>query len=149
MPHRSSDNDYSVLYNDIPEKIEIKADADAVSMWDKIHEIRDDVSKALENARNAKVIGKSLEAKVVLYAKDELYDFIKSVEKELATAFIVSEIEVINGAEGEYKGELENLSVSVLKANGEKCERCWIFSDTVGKNEKHPTLCKRCAEVVD
>ncbi|MBE6903948.1 MAG: isoleucine--tRNA ligase [Ruminococcaceae bacterium] len=149
MPHRSSDNDYSVLYNDIPEKLEIKADADAVSMWDKIHEIRDDVSKALENARNAKVIGKSLEAKVVLYAKDELYDFIKSVEKELATAFIVSEIEVINGAEGEYKGELENLSVSVLKANGEKCERCWIFSDTVGKNEKHPTLCKRCAEVVD
>ncbi len=149
MPHRSTDDKYSVLYNEIPEKIAVEFDTNSVFMWDKIHQVRDDVSKALENARNAKVIGKSLEAKVTLYAQNELYDFIKSVEDELATAFIVSEIEIVNGNNGEFKGELENLSVSVSKAQGEKCERCWIFSKTVGTNDKHPTLCERCAKVVD
>ena len=148
MPHTLNDDKRSVLFNEIPKSVGLKEDEEFVAMWDKIHQIRDDVSKALEAARTSKIIGKSLEAKITLACNDELYNFCKSVEAELATAFIVSEVEIIKGNSGDLKGELEGLFVTVSKASGEKCERCWIYSDTVGTISAHPTLCSRCAKVL-
>ena len=80
----------------------------------------------------------------------ELYDTVKSISDELATAFIVSQVEVLKGNEGIVKGEvLKNISMTVVKADGEKCERCWMHSETVGKNSEHKTLCERCAKVIE
>ena len=87
------------------------------------------------------MIKSSLEASVTLKASGAEFEFIKSVESELAAAFIVSEV-VVENTEGELK-------VEVNKAAGEKCERCWCFSKTVGENSEHPTLCARCAGVIE
>lgn len=147
MPHDSSKNVTSPLFNDIPCADYIETDEAFISKWDKIHEIRTDVQKALEQARTAKVIGKPLEAKVTLYADGELAQFLKSVEAQLPEIFITSAVELANG-NGDFAGDVKGLSVSVAKADGEKCERCWKFSSTVGECSGHPTLCKECAEVM-
>ena len=110
-------------------------------------QVRDDVNKALENARNEKLIGKSLEAAVTLCCDGELYEFL-SAQQNLPEVFIVSSVSVARGVAGSYQGEVEGLSVSVSRAQGEKCERCWMYSETVGKDQGHPTLCARCAGVI-
>ena len=147
MPHDSSRNGESPLFNEIPKAEFIQADEEFIAKWDRIHEVRTDVQKALELARNEKIIGKPLEASVTLYADGELYDFLKSVETQLPEIFITSYVTVENG-EGAVKGDVEGLSVTVSKADGEKCERCWKYSHTVGENSDHPTLCSHCADVM-
>ena len=108
-------------------------------------ETRDE--KYLEAARAQKKIGKSLEAKVVLYAEGELYDFVSSVKELLPVVLIVSQVEVVNGKGGE-SSDVAGLGIEVKNADGAKCERCWSFSDTVGQDAEHPTLCARCAQIV-
>ncbi|MGN1124220.1 MAG: isoleucine--tRNA ligase [Eubacterium sp.] len=147
MPHDKSRNPESPLFNEIPKAEFIEANDEFIAKWDKIHAVRFDVQKALELARNEKIIGKPLEAKVTLYADGELYDFLKASEAELPEIFITSAVSVEKG-EGEVKGDVEGLSVSVSKAQGEKCERCWKYSDTVGTVSEHPTLCAHCAQVM-
>lgn len=144
MPHAAGRDPRSPLFNDIPQPEYIAADADFMAKWDRIHRIREDVQKALELARKDKTIGKSLEAKVTLYAAGELHDFLQSVESQLPEIFITSAVALSDG-EGDFTGEVEGLSVSVSKADGEKCERCWKYDETVGQNAEHPTLCAHCA----
>ena len=148
MRHEDSEDSAGVVFNQMPEFTGVNADEAFTATWDRIHLIRDVVKKALELARNEKVIGASLDAKVQLFCEGELYDFVKSVEDELATVFITSQVEVVNGTGGSFTGEVEGLSVTVLPAEGEKCNRCWSFSDTVGSNEHHPDVCARCAAVL-
>ena len=148
MPHSDKEDASCVLYNEMPEPTGVQVDDAFISRWDRIHALRDDVQKALELARKEKKIGKSLEAKVELYCQGELYDFVKTVEQDLKTVFIVSEVEALNAGEGDYQGETEGFSVSVKHAHGEKCVRCWVYSDTVGQDAEHPQLCHRCASVV-
>ncbi|MBR2724822.1 MAG: isoleucine--tRNA ligase [Ruminococcus sp.] len=140
MPHRADHDAECVLFNSMPEVIDIALDENFISNWDNIHELRDTVKKHLEVAVKDKMIKASLEASVTLKATGTELEFIRFVENELAAAFIVSEV-VIEEAEGE-------LQVEVQKAGGEKCERCWCYSKTVGENAEHPTLCARCAEVI-
>ena len=147
MKHDKSRNPEGPLFNSIPAADYIETDEAFIAKWDRIHEIRTDVQKALELARNEKVIGKPLEAKVTLYADGELADFLKSELKSLPEIFITSAVEIADG-EGEFKGEVKGLSITVNKADGEKCERCWKFSDTVGQDSEHPTLCAHCAETM-
>ena len=146
MPHRSGDDARNIIFNSIPEA-EGGADEAFMQKWERIHAIRDDVKKALENARNAKVIGASLEAKVTLYAEGETAGFIESVKGLLKDAFIVSAVELECGKGGEVTGDT-GIGVAVAKADGEKCERCWSYSDTVGCDSEHPTLCARCAKII-
>lgn len=148
LPHKASDDARAVVLNEIPKQIGIEHDQQLMDMWDKIHALRDDCQKALEIARTAKVIGASLEAKVTLHCDKELYDFALSVQSELMSAFIVSQLEIKPDGTGEFKGAVEGLTIDVEKASGEKCERCWMYSDTVGTNSEHPTLCSRCADVL-
>ncbi|MBQ9994213.1 MAG: isoleucine--tRNA ligase [Clostridia bacterium] len=148
MPHKASDDASAVMLNDMPETIAIETDDEFVARWDRIHAIRDDVQKALEIARKDKLIGKSLEAKVELYCSGELLEFVSSVKDTLASVFIVSAVNVIDGECSDNPCDVEGLGVKVGKAEGEKCERCWVYSETVGQCEEHPTLCARCAAVL-
>ena len=147
MKHDSSRDARSPLFNDIPTSGYIDIDEAFIAKWDRIHEIRTDVQKALELARKDKKIGKPLEAKVTLFADGELAEFLNSELDALPEIFITSTVEIKSG-EGDVKGDVDGLSVSISKAEGEKCERCWKFSTTVGCNHDHPTLCKECADTM-
>ena len=149
MPHKSTDDTTSVVFNDMPKVTEIEVTEEFTNKWNNIYKIREDVKKALEIKRADKVIGSSLEANVKLYCDAELYSFVESVRTELPALFIVSAVSVVNEGEGEFKGDCEGLSVTVETATGGKCERCWCYSETVGENDAHPTLCSRCASVVE
>ncbi len=144
MKHDSSRNPESPLFNDIPSEKYIDADEAFIAKWDRIHDVRTDVQKALEIARRDKIIGKPLEAKIILHADGELKEFLSSVESALPEIFITSAVELADG-KGEFEGDVAGLSVSVAKADGEKCERCWKFSTSVGSCAEHPTLCAECA----
>ena len=141
MPRSEKDDAESVFFNKLPEKSGVSADEEFMEKWEKIDALRDIVNKALEEARGQKLIGKSLEAKVTLNCGRDWYEFAKSVENDLVAAFIVSAVSV-------EKSEFDGVDVKVEVAPGEKCERCWTHSDTVGKCAEHPTLCARCAEIV-
>ncbi|MEK5215024.1 isoleucine--tRNA ligase [Psychrobacillus sp. FSL H8-0487] len=140
----------SIQLTDMPEAVNYPEFKELAAKWDKIMELRDDVLKALEEARNAKTIGKSLEAKVALYVNDDYKELFETDAIDFAQLFIVSKFE-LGGAPSDAPANslaLEHASVVVEKADGEKCERCWTISETVGTVEAHPTLCARCAEVV-
>ena len=149
MKHRKTENAERVLYNDMPEPIPVSADDEFVARWDKIHQIRDDVKKALELARKEKTIGSSLDAKVELHCGAELYPFVKSVESVLPAVLIVSQVVLVEGGKGAFQGEeLPELSVTVSHAEGEKCARCWSYGHTVGSDPEHPDVCARCAAIL-
>ena len=142
MKHGSNCDSECVLFNDMPELVGIDLGTEFEAKWDKIHELRDTVKKSLEVAVKDKVIRSSLEAKVTLTAAGAEYNFLKDAEPELKAAFIVSDVEILSD------DELSELKVEVAHAEGEKCERCWCFSKYVGTDKVHPTLCKRCAELL-
>ncbi len=149
MPHLASENADCVLYNDLPVPSGLAADEAFVRKWDRIQMLRGDVKKALEIARKEKTIGASLDAKVELHCTGELYEFVRSVESELPAALIVSQAAVVEGGQGAFAGEeLPGLSVTVSHASGEKCARCWTYSDSVGSDPEHPDICARCASVL-
>ncbi|MDE7245636.1 MAG: isoleucine--tRNA ligase [Oscillospiraceae bacterium] len=137
MPHRDGDDSRNVLLNVMNKPFEEYAlDADAMARWDRIIRVRDTVNGALEQARAEKQIGKSLEAEVELSAEDA---FLTQMDpEELADLLIVSKATAVSGTPG----------VKVKKAEGGKCERCWKVLSSVGGSSDHPTLCKRCADVV-
>jgi isoleucyl-tRNA synthetase len=110
-----------------------------------LRNIRDQVLKALEEARNQKQIGKSLEAQVKLTASDALYPTLERHKVELRYLFIVSAVTVERSSSGNGTG---GLTVEVSKAAGEKCERCWNYSVHVGEDQQYPTVCERCAAVL-
>lgn len=141
MPHSASDDKESVFLNTMPEKSEIEFSAEFVEKWSFIYAARESANKALEEARNNKVIGKSLEAKIIVKSSDEDYDRYVSLTKQLAEALIVSDF-TVERSDGET-------SFEVVRAEGEKCERCWCYSKYVGTNHTHPTLCERCAIVIE
>lgn len=150
MPHKDTDNTESIALNDMPKHVDIDVNEDFTNMWDRIQELREDVKKALELARKNKVIGSSLDAKIKIYCSDDLYDFMKPIEKSLKEVFIVSQIEIIKGGTGEVQGEkVKDMSITVLHAQGKKCERCWVYDNTVGNNIKGQNICNRCATVLN
>lgn len=147
IPHSSSDNAKSVFLNDMPSKSNIKVDEKFSAKWNLIAELREDVKKALEIKRADKVIGKSLEADVIIYANEEKSQSIADFIDELPEIFIVSKVELKEG-KGEFDGELEGITIDVIKATGKKCDRCWKFDESVGTHSDHPTLCDRCHNVI-
>ncbi|MCL2488306.1 MAG: isoleucine--tRNA ligase, partial [Oscillospiraceae bacterium] len=146
MPHKVEDDTHSVMLNPMPDAGDREPDQAFMDRWEKIHAIREDVKKALELARTAKVIGAPLDAKVTLYLSGETAEFVREVRELLPAALIVSAVEISeeNPPEGCYDGE--TVVVHVAKADGGKCARCWSYSPTVG--ESHPEVCERCAEIL-
>jgi isoleucyl-tRNA synthetase len=109
--------------------------------WEKLIEVREQVLKSLEVARQEKFIGAPLEARVHLTSEAETYDLLDRYELELPSLFIVSQV-VLDEQPG------VKLSVHIERADGEKCERCWKYTVDVGSNPLFPTICAACAEVV-
>jgi len=150
MKHDVSADPENIVLNQMPQLTGVDVDETFIQTWDCIHNIRDTVKKALELARNGKIIGASLDAKVQLFCDGDMYNFVKSVEKELPVVLIVSQVEVIKGGKGAFVSEeMEELTVTVLPAEGEKCARCWTYSDTVGSSAVHPEVCAHCASVLE
>ena len=121
--------------------------------WDRLLEVRREVAKALEMARNAKLIGSGLEAAVrITHAPEDLPELLRAKRELLPTLFIVSRVDLDRAspvASVTYEGQdIPGLVIGVDRARGEKCERCWMRSEHVGANSVHPTLCERCVPVV-
>lgn len=119
--------------------------------WQQLIKVRSEVNRVLEIARNDKVIGGGLEAEVTVYANDEYRTLLEQLGNELRFVLITSKAEVKPLADKPADvaaGELEGIAVSVARSNGEKCPRCWHYSDKIGVNPEHPTLCPRCVENV-
>jgi isoleucyl-tRNA synthetase len=150
LPEASRGGKASVFLTDWPTpkaewlSPEIKARWEAIANW------RDAALKALEGARQAKQIGSALEARVVLYPKtDELKAHLSGLSSErIAKILISSQARVDLGAAPEGALDTPELAVAIEKAEGEKCQRCWVYSPKVGVSHDHPTLCDRCVEVV-
>lgn len=113
--------------------------------WETIYEIKKDVNKALELKRVEKVIGHPLDAKVTIGASDDILSILKA-DEGIEKIFIVSEVVLKKFEEVEegFIPENRKLKIAVEASNNEKCERCWIKSETVGKFEDHKTICERC-----
>ncbi|MFQ1014786.1 isoleucine--tRNA ligase [Avibacterium paragallinarum] len=118
--------------------------------WQQVLKLRDEVNRVLEQARADKTIGAALEAEVTLYANDEYAKILSQLENELRFVLITSKAQVKPLAEADVEaGEIEGFKVKVVRSANEKCPRCWHYSDTIGQNVAHPTLCSRCVENVD
>ncbi len=148
MPHSADEDARSVLLNEIPAVAQDTVDASFIEKWDRIHALRDDVQKALENARTAKLIGGSLDAAVTLYCDGQTLPFVQSIADLLPSVLIVSDVQIKADGEGEFRGDFAGVTVSVAHANGEKCSRCWVYSDTVTTDGEHSGLCARCAAIL-
>ncbi len=141
MPHTSADDTESVFLNQMPEKSGIEFSEEFIDKWNFIYAARESANKALEDARNEKVIGKSLEAKIIVKSSEADFERYSDLAKQLAEILIVSDVEIEKN-DGETVFE-------VAKAEGGKCERCWCYSKYVGENHEHPTLCQRCAIAIE
>jgi isoleucyl-tRNA synthetase len=110
--------------------------------WDRLMEVRGDVLKSLETARNEKLIGAPLEARVRLSANGDLYPLLEQYADELPGLFIVSQVEIDQAAG-------DALGVRIERARGQKCERCWKYTTDVGSNPTYATVCAACAAAVE
>jgi len=112
--------------------------------WTTLRAVRDEVLKALEEARNSKLIGSGLEAQVRLTAADPVYSVLSRYRDQLRYIFIVSAVSLAQGSGNGTSG----VSVQVSKAAGQKCDRCWNYSTHVGEDKTYPTICERCSAVL-
>jgi isoleucyl-tRNA synthetase len=117
------------------------ADRKRVENWSRLIEVRDSVLKSLETARQEKLIGAPLEARVQLSADGDLYPLLIQYANDLPGLFIVSQVELHNHSE-------EGVQVAIERARGTKCERCWKYTEDVGSAPEFPTICSTCAAAV-
>jgi isoleucyl-tRNA synthetase len=134
--------------------------------WSQLRSLRQEVNRVLEQARTAKVIGSSLEAKLLLYVADlDLRALLEPLNPadslapgtphvdELRYLFLVSQVELLTTPAPlqhvSYRSESDSLGIGVVDAEGHKCARCWNYSTRVGQSSEHPALCERCVEVLD
>jgi isoleucyl-tRNA synthetase len=119
-------------------------DAQQAQDWTTLLTVREQVMKALEEERNSKRIGKSLEAQLFIMAADPAYSVLKRYAGELRYLFIVSAVTLAQGSgNGTGGGHVE-----VKIADGAKCDRCWNYSTHVGEDKTYPTVCERCSAVL-
>ena len=147
MPHCKADDASCVLLNDIPDYDEkLCLPQETAAQWDAVIALRDDVNKALEQARAQKIVGKPLDAEVTLYLSEEgRKNFDAMGEHDLAAIFIVSKVTVVDGAGEGMPGEsFAGVTVKVVPSEAPKCSRCWNHNEQV---DPETELCPRCAAV--
>ncbi|EGQ2758131.1 TPA: isoleucine--tRNA ligase [Staphylococcus pseudintermedius] len=142
--HIEQVDEESVHLTNMPAKEEV--DQALLDKWNTFMALRDDVNRALEVARNEKVIGKSLEAKVKI-GNSPSFDTLAFLEgfNDLHQLFIVSQVELVEDTKGEA---YQHGTIEIAKADGEKCARCWNYSESLGSVGELDDLCPRCQEVV-
>jgi isoleucyl-tRNA synthetase len=119
-----------------------QSDEELLAEWERLYAIRDDVLRALEDARVAKQIGSSLQAKVTLEASGDALELLRRHQKDLRYLFIVSQVEL-------QEVTAPGVSIAISVADGKKCERCWNYSTRVGESDRYPTVCERCVAALD
>ncbi|HLC18927.1 MAG TPA: isoleucine--tRNA ligase [Thermodesulfobacteriota bacterium] len=160
MPGRRTE---SVHLSSMPEVPREWRDDGLEEKWTRLLAVKYEISKALEGARKDKIIGHSLDAKVSVYPPGEHGGLLKEEQKALEEILIISELtipppikiawEIFEGKNNVRKfkyesQEIPGLIVVIEKAPGQKCERCWHYSTTVGTHNEHPTVCVRCVEAL-
>jgi isoleucyl-tRNA synthetase len=137
----------SVLLAGFPEAA--YTDDGLAAKWERLLAARSAVTKALEEARQADVIGHSLDARVELAASEGLRQLLRQHAAVLPQLLIVSQVHLAGDLPEQYTSPLlPELRVRVERARGGKCERCWNYSEAVGRDAGHPGLCERCVRVV-
>lgn len=120
--------------------------------WEKVLQARAAVTRAIEPLRKDGVIGHALDTAVTLYADADLYRAVKELRTDLRALFIVSQFDLKPLAEAPADAvapeDPEGLKIGVEKARGEKCARCWVYSEELGADPDYPDLCPRCARVL-
>ena len=146
IPEKEADN---VQLTDMPKVKHYDETKNMRAKWDRFMLLRDDVMKALEDARNDKGIKKNLHAAIKVYGNEEDLKLLRS-SGNLAQMFITSEVSVAGTSEEAPDDAVtyERLSVLVERAQGETCERCWTVTEELGTNDAHPALCPRCTDIV-
>ena len=151
LPNKE-EREWSVHMSDMPKVNEAYLDKELDEKWKKRLAVRSVAMKALEEARQAKVIGHPLDAEVTVYADGEAYDIVKAMEKELADFLLVSQTHMVSGTatapENAASNEEGTVKASVAVCTLAKCERCWKRSADVDADPKHPGVCARCAHVL-
>lgn len=151
LPNKE-EREWSVHMSDMPKVNEAYLDKALDEKWKKRLAVRSVAMKALEEARQAKVIGHPLDAEVTVYADGEAYDIVKAMEKELADFLLVSQTHIVSGTaeapENAASNEEGTVKASVAVCTLAKCERCWKRSADVDADPKHPGVCARCAHVL-
>ncbi len=148
MPERK---EKSIHLSSLPTARDVWKDESLAGRWERILEVRGEVTKAIEVARNKKLVGHSLDAAVTISVKKDLYDLICPYEDELRSVFIVSGASIVKEekfADAYASDDVEGLSIMVEPAAGDKCERCWIHDVSVGTDSEQPTICNRCKDAL-
>jgi isoleucyl-tRNA synthetase len=122
-------------------------DAGLAERWKTMIALKGEISKAIENARQRKIIGHTLDARVDISPPEKLKGFLDAHREDMRALLIVSQVNITdkhNIEEPFLSGEFEDLIIGVTRAPGEKCNRCWIYSESVGADTSHPSICSRC-----
>ncbi len=144
----SEEEDYVQLTN-MPEVIKKEDSEEVLADWAVFLEVRDQVLKALEEARNNDLIGKSFEAEVTLYPSEDLKTALEKLNTNLQQNLIVSDLHIQPADQAPEEAMVfDQLAVLVEAKAGEVCERCWITSESVGCFEEAPSLCEKCYHIV-
>ena len=130
-----NDTEDSPLFHTMHRFPALKETQDFTNKWQNIRTVRAEVVKTLENLRQAGHIGSSLQASVIITAPPTLATQLQSLDTELKFVLLVSQAQVIQGT---------SLQIEAKVSEGKKCERCWHYSVTVGKDPVHSQLCARC-----
>ncbi len=144
----------SIFFTDFPDVDDLQPNPVFEQTWEKLFDIRSEITKVLETARREKVIGLSLDAEVLVQADGEVGDFLTDKWDLLQEICIVSGMrceEDLSSVEDVDSVDVETipgLRIGVSQALGIKCERCWTISSSVGQNDNHPTICDKCTDVV-
>ncbi len=139
----------SVHLTRFPEVNEAWLNPDLADTWKTLVAVKGEVGKAIETARQNKVVGHSLDAAVTIGASGDLRALLETHREDLRALLIVSDVRIADAGEigeGFKSAEIAGLAVSVGRATGVKCDRCWIYSETIGASAEHPTICARCRE---
>ena len=139
-----------VQLTEIPDVRHFDNEEDLLAQWDEFMEVRSHVLKSLEEARNAKMIGKSLEAHVTLYVNGHNQQLLEDLGTDVKLLLGVSalDIEALEDASDQADSYNDGLSVLVEPAKGDVCARCRMTKEDVGADDAYPTLCARCAKIV-
>ena len=136
----------SIHLTDLPVVKDEFKNEENYNKWETIVSIRNEVTKALEKARADKMIGHPLDAEINL-SLGENFTLFNEYKDDLRDIFIVSKVNIFENEsfDDAYVSEdIDSLVIKVKKANGDKCDRCWVYDESVGTSDKHPTACTRC-----
>ena len=143
------DEEYAYLSDMIHAEVYPNSE-ELMDTWRAFMEFRDKVLKALEEARNNKLIGKSFEAKVTVYPlNDTVPVLLDAVNADIAQILIISDFAISQDSIPETAMKFDDVAIQVEKAHGYICDRCRAVKSEVGQNEQFPELCNRCIEIIE